>query len=119
MAWLQRHVGAFPHLDPGVVQSTLCQLTAETISAAVAAGPAEDVVLCGGGVHNDELVRRLRRALPGHSIQSSAALGLDPDYVEAAAFAWLARETLEGRAGNLPAVTGARRAVRLGGIYQP
>jgi anhydro-N-acetylmuramic acid kinase len=119
LAWVQRHIGAFPHLDAGVVQSTLCQLSADTIAAAVAAGPAQDVVLCGGGVHNDELVRRLHRALPGHSIRSSAALGLDPDFVEAAAFAWLARERLEGRTGNLPAVTGASRAACLGGVYQP
>jgi anhydro-N-acetylmuramic acid kinase len=51
-------------------------------------------------------------------LSTTDTLGLAPDWVEAAAFAWLAHRTLEGQPGNLPSVTGAMRAVILGGIYK-
>ena len=76
-----------------------------------------EVYLCGGGAHNRDLVARLSRRLAGRPVISTATLGLDPDWVEAAAFAWLAHRTLAGKPGNLTAVTGARREVVLGGIY--
>jgi anhydro-N-acetylmuramic acid kinase len=60
---------------------------------------------------------RLAQVLPDLSVQSTAALGVDPDFVEAMAFAWLARETLAGRPGNLPEVTGARGLRVLGAIH--
>ena len=75
------------------------------------------VIACGGGVHNAVLMAALADALPGVAVESSAAHGLDPDFVEAMAFAWLARETLAGRPGNLPAVTGAAGPRVLGAIY--
>jgi anhydro-N-acetylmuramic acid kinase len=73
--------------------------------------------LCGGGAHNTDLVERLRALLPTARIASTAALGVDPDWVEALAFAWLARETVEGRPGNLAAVTGASGPRCLGCVY--
>ena len=75
------------------------------------------VIACGGGVHNNELMTGLAQALPGMTIESSASHGLDPDFVEAMAFAWLARETLAGRPGNVPAVTGAAGLRVLGAVY--
>jgi len=60
---------------------------------------------------------RLTAALPEMTLDDTRACGLDPDFVEAAGFAWLARETLAGRAGNLPSVTGARGARVLGAIH--
>jgi anhydro-N-acetylmuramic acid kinase len=75
------------------------------------------VIVCGGGVHNPLLLAALAQALPSAIIESSAAHGLDPDYVEAMAFAWLAREFLAGRPGNLPAVTGAAGLRVLGALY--
>ncbi len=74
--------------------------------------------LCGGGVHNVDLVARLRRRLEPHRIalDTTAALGVDPDAVEAVAFALLARDTLDGRAGNVPRATGARGPRVLGAI---
>ena len=75
-----------------------------------------ELVVCGGGVKNDALMRRLGDILPARP-QSSAAFGLDPDWVEAAAMAWLARARLANRAGNLPSVTAAREACVLGGLY--
>ncbi len=76
------------------------------------------LLACGGGVHNPELMRRLAARLPGVTVASTASVGIDPDFVEAAGFAWLARETLAGRPGNLPAVTGARGPRVLGAIHR-
>ena len=73
--------------------------------------------VCGGGAHNRYLLERFANALPECKIQTTAALGLDPDHVEAAAFAWLARERINLRDGNIPEVTRARRSTVLGGIY--
>lgn len=116
-AWLDR-------VDPGVsapedVQATLAQLTADSIAGGIdryCAG-SKEVYLCGGGVHNSDLVGRIERALPGRLVRSTAALGVDPDWVEAFAFAWLARCAVTGEPGNLPSVTGATGPRRLGAIY--
>ncbi|MFN3587689.1 MAG: anhydro-N-acetylmuramic acid kinase, partial [Moraxellaceae bacterium] len=77
-----------------------------------------DLLLCGGGAHNTALCHRLADALPDWTLASTAAHGLAPDWVEATAFAWLARRTLHGLPGNLPAVTGAAGPRILGGIYR-
>jgi anhydro-N-acetylmuramic acid kinase len=77
------------------------------------------VFICGGGVRNLELMRRLDRNLPETSVMSTAAMGLDPDWVEAVAFAWLAMRTINGQTGNLPSVTGASHKVVLGDIHSP
>jgi anhydro-N-acetylmuramic acid kinase len=75
------------------------------------------VLVCGGGVHNPVLLQELRDALPGMAVESTGAHGLDPDFVEAMAFAWLAREFLARRAGNIASVTGARGLRVLGALY--
>jgi anhydro-N-acetylmuramic acid kinase len=62
------------------------------------------------------LIRRLA-ALTGRTPKTTADIGLDPDYVEAAAMAWLARARVNGEPGNLPTVTAAREATVLGGLY--
>jgi anhydro-N-acetylmuramic acid kinase len=74
-------------------------------------------LICGGGVHNATLVQRLRQLLKPRDLGSTAAHGVDPDYLEATAFAWLARQRLLGLPGNLPAVTGARGLRVLGAVY--
>jgi len=108
-------------LEPADVQATLCALTAESIAAALraAAPDVSDILVCGGGVHNAELLRRLAECLPGAHVGSTARAGLDPDWVEAVAFAWLAMRTTHGLPGNLPSVTGARHATVLGSIHSP
>jgi anhydro-N-acetylmuramic acid kinase len=68
-------------------------------------------------VHNPLLMQRIAARLPGIVVESTAAHGVDPDFVEAMGFAWLARETLAGRPGNLPAVTGAAGPRILGAIH--
>ena len=75
---------------------------------------AGSVLVCGGGVHNKDLMARLRAALQGIDVGSTTASGLDPDWVEAVAFAWLAMRTSEGLPGNLPSVTGAAERTVLG-----
>jgi len=104
---------------PADVQATLLELTAVTVAEALRRGlPAvRRVLVCGGGVRNAQLLRRLAARLPGVVVESSALHGLDPDYMEAMGFAWLAQQTLAGVPGNLPSVTGARGPRILGAIH--
>jgi anhydro-N-acetylmuramic acid kinase len=101
------------------VQATLAELSARSIADAVErhCPQAHELYVCGGGARNLDLLGRLRRNLPQFSVDTTAALGTDPDWVEAIAFAWLARQTLTGLPGNLPAVTGAAGSRVLGAIY--
>ena len=101
------------------VQATLCELTADSIAAAIHAVAPDtiEVYACGGGVHNNALMQALAVAMPNSQLASTGTVGLDPDWVEAAAFAWLAMRTLDGLPGNLPAVTGASSSAVLGAIY--
>lgn len=118
LTWLQSQLHGFEHLPGEDVQATLAELTAITISAEVQAqAPVPRLFLCGGGARNHHLYARLQANLPDCELQSTAALGIPVDDVEAAAFAWLAHQTINGLTGNLPSVTGAKRAAVLGGIY--
>jgi len=99
------------------VQATLLALSARTIADALRASGAHEVYACGGGVHNATLMAALRAELPNLRFDTTTALGLDPDFVEAAGFAWLARARMDGLPGNLPSVTGARGLRVLGAIY--
>ena len=103
------------------VQRTLCELTAQSVAQALRreAPATRRLIACGGGVRNGFLMQRLAAALPGLAVESAANHGIDPQDVEASAFAWLACRRLRGEPGNLPSVTGARRAAILGGIFAP
>ncbi len=116
--WLQERLAN--HLTSAVdVQTTLVELSAVTIAQAITGeGYAQgEILLCGGGTHNHYLLERLGIHLPAASIQSTSSYGVDPDWIEAITFAWLAKRTLGGLNGNLASVTGAARNVVLGGIY--
>lgn len=104
---------------PADVQATLCELTAVSIANALQshAPKTRELLVCGGGVHNGYLLRRLLEHLPDLEIHSSGEFGLDPDAVEACAFAWLAKRALERKPGNAPGVTGAARPAVLGAVY--
>ncbi len=117
-AWIKRQLTQRNQtLDPGVVQATLTELTACTISDAIKNYcTADEIYLCGGGAYNTYLRQRLELHLQ-IPINTTLALGIDPNYVEAAAFAWFAKSTLQGLPANIPAVTGARHPVILGAIY--
>lgn len=116
--WLEARIGDESR-RPEDVQATLLELTAASVAGALrAAQPSTRRVLaCGGGVHNPALLARIGARLPGAVVESTAAHGVDPDFIEAMGFAWLAREALAGRPGNLPPVTGAKGPRVLGAIY--
>nr|WP_277602591.1 anhydro-N-acetylmuramic acid kinase [Parahaliea mediterranea] len=120
LEWLDRCIGDLGQTpDPQGVQATLAEFTAESIARGIhgSASRVEEVYVCGGGARNTDLMRRLYRKLQPATLDITTALGLDPEWVEAAAFAWLAWRTMAGLAGNIPAVTGADSEVILGGIY--
>ncbi len=101
------------------VQATLAELTCRTIADDIElyAPDCEEVFVCGGGAHNSTLLQRLENSLEDISVATTDNIGLPPQWVEPTAFAWLARQTLHGLPGNLPAVTNATGKRILGGIY--
>ncbi|MBE9538277.1 MAG: anhydro-N-acetylmuramic acid kinase [Proteobacteria bacterium] len=119
MDWLASWYPSLDSLDAQSVQATLAEYTAATIARGLASCDLNisEVYICGGGVHNDDLMRRLYEKLAPAKLDTTTALGLDPDWVEAAAFAWLARQSLTGLAGNAPVVTGAKAPRVLGGVF--
>ncbi|BAO45568.1 anhydro-N-acetylmuramic acid kinase [Thiolapillus brandeum] len=123
LEWLEHRLQEHPDIDDRDVQASLLALTASTITRAIQdwAADAEEILVCGGGVHNHALISTLSRMLSPQAVASTDSIdhGIHPDWVEAAAFAWLAKQTLDGAPGNLPSVTGARHPVILGGIYPP
>lgn len=106
-------------ISPVDVQATLLEFTALSLCNAVQreCPTTQALYVCGGGVHNTTLMQRLHSLLPTTQVASTSAVGIDPDWMEALAFAWLARQTLHHLPGNLPAVTGARGARILGAIH--
>ena len=118
--WLNTQLQHFAAAKPVDVQATLTEFTAITCSADVLryAADACELIVCGGGALNTALMQRLQAHLPSScKVLSSAERGMPPLQVEAAAFAWLAQQTLQGLPGNLPKATGAKGARILGGIY--
>lgn len=101
------------------IQATLTELTAKTIADAIIYNTTNTHILwlCGGGANNAFLIERLRSHLPYHAIYSTEKIGIHPQWIECAAFAWLAKQTLEKKPGNLESVTGADKKTILGGIY--
>lgn len=104
---------------PEDVQATLTAFTAATIADAIGrhCGQPDELYVCGGGAGNVALMTTLRDRLPQWRVDTTDALGLAPNRVEATAFAWLAWRTLHRQPGNLPAVTGASGPRVLGAIY--
>ncbi|HEX7810560.1 MAG TPA: anhydro-N-acetylmuramic acid kinase [Burkholderiales bacterium] len=117
LAWLELHLtGAENARD---VQATLLAMTAGSIARDIKlyCRGTREVYVCGGGARNAALLSALRSALADAAVSTTSDLGIDPDWVEACAFAWLARQALQLRPGNLPSVTGAIGSRVLGAIY--
>ncbi len=116
--WLNHKLADFSQCDAKDIQASLCQLTAETITDAIQkyAPLTDHTLICGGGVHNKTLLEIINKKL-NHPVLSTTEYGINPDHVEAMAFAWLARQTINNLPGNLSQVTGAKKAVILGGVY--
>jgi anhydro-N-acetylmuramic acid kinase len=102
------------------VVATATYLTARTVAEAYRfLGRVDEVLLSGGGVHNQTLVRWIRELLDPIPVRTTAEEGVDPDFKEAVAFAVLGALTAWGLPGNLPSATGARRPVVLGDMTPP
>jgi anhydro-N-acetylmuramic acid kinase len=118
MSWLKSKLGLFAR-RPNDVQATLQQYTAVTLADAMRRyAPGAAVYVCGGGAHNAGLLASLAKLTSPNPVASTAQLGLDPDFVEAIAFAWFAKRTLEGLTSSAGSVTGAKGARILGGLYR-
>lgn len=113
LSWAEQR-GNLARLDPAVVQATFLALTVESVARAIeSSGGCERVLVCGGGVHNRALLRQLAARL-GVPVESSAVAGVEPDWLEAMAFAWMARSHLQGEALHTAPFTGASKASVLG-----
>jgi anhydro-N-acetylmuramic acid kinase len=121
LAWLESVLTEFTSVSDADIQRTLLEFTARSITIPISAMPTsiDRVLLCGGGSNNQLLLERVRALLPGAHTSSTIDVGIDPDWVEAMAFAWLAKQRIECVPGNIPAVTGASRPCILGSIYLP
>jgi anhydro-N-acetylmuramic acid kinase len=120
LVWLQKYLHAHGKtISPVDVQTTLVELTASSLLLGIRKYLQQgEILVCGGGAHNTFLMARLQAlAGPTFMVDSTQKYGIDPDWVEAMAFAWLARQTLNRQPGNLPSVTGARQTAVLGGVY--
>jgi len=114
--WLKQHS---TDDSPENIQATLTQLSIESMASAIEthSHDCDEVYVCGGGAFNAYLMHGLDNRLNNIKIKTTSELGIDPEWVEAAAFAWLAKQTLENKPGNIAAVTGASENLILGGIY--
>ena len=119
LSMIQSQLLGFEEISQEDVQATLLELTALTLCNAIKREKLAEpeLYLCGGGTHNTALRQRISELLPGCQVTDTSALGIHPNWVEAAAFAWLAHATLNGIHGNIPSVTGAKGARLLGAIY--
>lgn len=127
LQWLTEQIEQFSAekqqtIDAASVQATLTQLTAQTLCDAIKAEAdrlalsAGDIIICGGGAYNPNLLAHIAQQLPQWRVVTSQTFGIAPTWIEAMAFAWLARQTIIGESGNLPAVTGAQKPVVLGQV---
>jgi anhydro-N-acetylmuramic acid kinase len=120
MAWLDSILKVLREYKAEDVQATLLHLSANTIANHIRdlnLPKDSDIYICGGGAHNSVLMEELGRQLHPYPVASTELVGLSPDWVEACAFAFMAKQTLDRQPGNLPSVTGANRPVILGGVY--
>lgn len=117
--WLHQQIKIVnKNLSANDIQATLCEITARSITDAVThtAASIRHLLVCGGGVHNSYLMERIQQALPNCKVESTEVYGIHPDWVEAMAFAWLAKQNVKNLPGNIPSVTGAKKPTILGNI---
>ena len=117
LEWVKTLVSRHPGTPPEDIQRTLLQLTVSSIARQLPESTDLRIYVCGGGARNPLLIRELAEAVPHARLSLTSELGIDPQMVEPVAFAWLAKQTIEGRPGNLPDLTGAAGFRILGAIY--
>ena len=116
LAWLDKMLLKHPSLSHEDVQASLLDLTAKTISDCINRFNPDELFICGGGVHNQQLMNNISE-LSNVALSDIKSLGIAPDLVEASAFAWLAKQCINHQSGTLPRVTGATHSVISGAIY--
>lgn len=121
MRWVTDQIGALHNFNPYDLQATLTEITAKNIAIAIQnwGHNPQEMIICGGGVHNKYLMERLRSLKPEITIVSSDHYGVSPDWIEALAFSWLAYRAIQGQPGTIPSATGALKPVITGALYQP
>ncbi len=117
MDWLEGHLTA--SVAANDVQATLLELTVITIAQSLRdyCESVQEIYICGGGSQNRALITRLEQTVLDKKVALTDELGIATNWVEAYAFAWLAQQTILGKPGNLPEVTGAKGARILGAIH--
>lgn len=118
--WIQTQLASLSRdLSPAIVQATLCELVAVSVARAIHHFKSTQgvILLCGGGSKNTYLKKRLATNCRQHQLLLTDDRGIASDWLEAMAFAWIAKQTLEGKCSNLPETTGAKKSTILGGIY--
>ena len=121
LSWLENYLASFPNLLPKDIQTTLTELTATTIAQTVKkySPNVSTVLLCGGGANNCYLFKLIKSLLKNVTVVKTNTLGVDVRFIEAALFAWLAKQRMNEKKINLCHVTGASRQAILGAIYSP
>jgi anhydro-N-acetylmuramic acid kinase len=119
--WLDEQLTGFTHLSAAQVQSTLMQLTVESIAqiACQTLSPGSQIWLAGGGVMNDELMKRLKCTLAEYQLLPTEQSGYPSAAIEAMLFAWLGKQRLQAQAINLTSITGSKKPAILGGLWLP
>lgn len=119
--WLNQQLTGFTHLSAAQVQSTLMQLTVESIAHIVfqTLNPGSQIWLAGGGVMNNELIKRLKYALPDYHLVPTEQSGYPSAAIESMLFSWLGKQRLEAQSINLTSITGSKKPAILGGLWLP
>ncbi|MBM7071032.1 anhydro-N-acetylmuramic acid kinase [Shewanella sp. 202IG2-18] len=116
--WLEQQISEYSHLSVADIQSTLLDLSCHSIANDILKlSQSGELFVCGGGAKNTELMKRLKALLPTYTVETTSLLGVDPQWVEAIAFAWLAYRFEHHLPANLPEVTGASREAILGARF--
>ena len=119
--WVSGYLDDFAPIKPQDVQATLAHLTGKSVTYAINAYAASSgaLLVCGGGSRNPMLMELLAAENPERLVTDTSHVGIEPEQVEALAFAWLARQRILECPGNLPSVTGASGPRLLGAVYLP
>ncbi len=110
-------INLIPHLvNPKDVLNTLTHYTAYTIANNIKkyTDSSCEIIISGGGIHNQFLIDCLANYLRQYTINSTEQYGINPDYKESIAFAFLGYLFLNEENGNIPSATGANKETILG-----
>lgn len=122
LEWIQHYLDTYGiSVATEDIQATLLAITIHSIADSIDTWcpQSKEILLCGGGSENKYLVEHLKQALEDKSIHNTSDYGVPTNWMEAMAFAWLAKLNLENKPGNIPSVTGADKPIVLGELFEP